>query len=596
MSLRFTVREIALCLALLPYFGVPIVSVIAWHSIDAEIPNDDAGQFATTAAEMSRSLSDGGPLAFLKSLYLTRGTRPVSLPCFAAIFLSIAGNDLKIAASLTLCCFYILLQFYSFQLLRLSTTITAAAIGSATVTTLPWIVRGSEMFIADIPMVAMMVAAAYHAQRCRNWTSLPHSVALGVALAVAISLRPIEPLPAACTLLAIMFAINFRSKRVGLLDLSLALHPAFVLLTLFLLRMFSILQSPGLTDLLLCAAVAGYALVVIRSGSPLNRCFAATVGTLVLGVGLWYLPFTKETWNWAWSCSFGDMSRLYSGISKLELIPAVSLLFKSLGGIQLALIGALAGMALVASACTRRFAFPGALILGAGSIQVLLVAIANSTDMRRGYIGFYWAFLGLTIYATAPSFRWHGLRTAVLSVFTAVQLAVVCFSAVGPIPVALRMASKAIRTAYPPPRTWPDKSSRTFDEVVKHVPPKCDIAAMTVAIYAHDKRVFDLSALGAVSSIRKSSRHFGCPCIFETAADGYRQLRDYHFVLLDTRPILSEIPEHRRREPYSMLSEDLALRYQQNRLAEVGLKEKSAFDIDNVKVAILEWISATASE
>ncbi|HEY5313364.1 MAG TPA: hypothetical protein VIK18_12630, partial [Pirellulales bacterium] len=350
------IPNIAWGVALLPFLCVPLVSLVAWHCRDTRIPNDDAGQYTQTAADIYRPLSDGKPLKFIKNMYLKRGFRPVSLPCFAALCLPLAGGDLKTATGLALCGFYLLLYVYSFRLLRLFTSFSAAACGAAIASTLPWILQYSSVFFADVPMVAAMVAALYHAQRCETWTSLPHSAALGVALALAISLRPIEPLPAAATLLAFLLVAGWSSKRIGLADLRLASIPAASLLILLLLCVFSVLRSKELAAGLFCPALVLYGRAIARNRSPLNRCFAATVMALLGGVGLWYLPGARQTWNWIWSCSFGELNQRYKGVGELGFDNALYTIGTALGGIQLAVLAALAGAALAASLWSGRSA------------------------------------------------------------------------------------------------------------------------------------------------------------------------------------------------------------------------------------------------
>jgi hypothetical protein len=608
MSSHPAFRNVAWRLALLPFVCLPLGSLAAWHYGDTRIPNDDAGQYTQTAAEIYRPLSDGKPLKFVERLYLKRGFRPVTLPCFAALCLPLAGGDLKTATALALGGFYALLFGYSFLLLRTSTTVSAAAIGAALAATLPWILQYSAVFFADVPMVAAMVAALYHAKRCENWTSFRHGAALGCALALAISLRPIEPLPAAATLLAFLLLGGYRSKRIGLPDLRVASVLLVPLVALLLLGACSILRSKLLAAGLFCPSLIVYARLVRRSQPPLNRCFAACAAALLGGIGLWYLPAARATWSWVWSCSFGDLNRLYKGVGELDFRGALWLIGSNLGGVQLAALATLAGGALLASLLTRRPALsmpralrppeprvPGALILGAGFLQValviLLAAITPGTDLRRGYVGFYWMFLGLTIYATSPLVKGYRLRTAALGGLTAAQLATVAFSAIGQVPDALQSTAQITHAVYPSQQRWKDKTLRTFDEVLDRVPGACDVAAMTVAINAYSERVFDLSALNAISSIKKSTVRFGCPCIFDTLAEGYRELENYPFVLVDTRAILPTISEQKRHEPYSRLSEDLAARYRRRRIVEVGLKERAKFTIDGVEVVILEWIA-----
>jgi hypothetical protein len=623
MPSKPTLAKVALGMVLLPFICLPLVSIVAWHRSDTRIPNDDAGQYTQTAADMYRPLAEGHPLKFVKNLYFKRGFRPVSLPCFAALCLPLTGGDLKMATALTLCCFYLLLYVYSFLILRMSTTLSAAALGAAIVTTLPWILQYSSVFFADVPMVAAMAAALYHAQRCENWTSLAHSAAFGGALALAISLRPIEPWPAVATLLTFLLIAAYKAKRIGLADLRLTLIPLVPLMVLTLLGIFAVVRSKSLAAGLFCPAIALYVWAWTRSRVPLNRCFAATALTFLGGIGLWFLPAVRQTWLWAWSCSFGDLNRLYKGVGQLDFRSAVTTIGTALGGVQLAFLAALAGVALIASVWSHRRAIrsrgtssqagaadaapqtdsrpaiPGAWVLSAGLLQVVLVillaAVTPGTDLRRGYVGFYWVFLGLTIYATSPLLKGYRLRTLALGGFAAAQLTIVSFSAIGPVPAALGPVVEVVQAAYPAPQRAEDKSVRTFREALKRLPPKCDVAAMTVAINVYDQRVFDLSALGALSSINRSAVRFGCPCIFETLAEGYRDLERYSFVLLDTRATFPTIPPHKRKEPYSRLSEDLATRYQQNRLTDLGLEEWAKFNIDDVDVVVLKWTTAPAT-
>ena len=146
-----------------------------------------------------------------------------------------------------------------------------------------------------------------------------------------------------------------------------------------------------------------YVQIVRRAGDRMNLAFAAGMAALLLVIGIWYAPRMCGLAVWVWQCTLGDLVHLYNGIARASPAAAITLHLRELGGWQLAGVALLA--ALVLPLACRRRSWAGLFFMAIGAAQVaavlLLATLLEGGDLRRGMAGFYYLFIGLTVFAVA---------------------------------------------------------------------------------------------------------------------------------------------------------------------------------------------------
>jgi hypothetical protein len=570
-------------------FLAPGASLLTWHLLDTRLPSDDAADFTTTALEIHRSAA-AGPEALATQFYRHRGWRPVIYPSLLSLALSVTGGDAKAAMSLVLCLFFCVLHLYSYLLLRLDLGTFVSACAAGLLSTLPWLLLHATNGFADVPMLAAMVATLYHARRVHGFRAVGHALAMGAWLALTLAIRPMEPMPAAVLLVAFLVVGGLRGGTLRLWDLAAVVPPLATVAALLLLRYGTTVVKTNGGAVIMTAVLLAYVVAAFCTHPRLNRGFAAFCSVSLLGVGLWYLPFVRETAKWAWMCSFGDLNRLYQGVGELNAWEALRLTLGQLGGWPLALLACCAALSAVLY-LRRRREMPGGWLVVFGLVQAALVVglatVMPGSDLRRGFIAFYSLFLGLAVWAAAPAVTGYRLRSAVLCLFALFELTHVAFSSVGVNTDSWRAGLADVGEGLMPPRSGIDTNRPTFAAVADRVSSEAPVAAMTLAINAYPHRLFFPGTLNIVALENGSPLRFNYPSLFDTLEQGYDQLRGFSAVVLDLRGDLPGIPAHRQKEPYSRLTADLVARYQRGTLGEVGWRVRATLSVNGVPLAIL---------
>ena len=573
-------------------------SSVSWHIGDNRIPSDDAANMTQTALEIYSSFENKDISAGLKDLYLHRGWRPIFLPSALVPFLIISLGNLEVSIFLFLFVFYVLLCVYTYLCLRNYLSMFLSCICTGFICSIPWVISFSHIFYAELPMLAVMVAALYHAQKLQDWKSLRHSIMLGIMLAFSIAFRPLVPMSAVFLLLVSVVAIGFKNKKISYSDLISAICVFVLALLLFVFRFFFILRSIWLTDLFLVIVLVIYMFAVhkiylkfLRSYT-FNTNFAVCIAVFLFGIGIWYLPFVKETWDWAYLASFGDMSQLYQGVGELNAFQAMITNLKQLGGVRLIILIIAAVNTIWMLIKSRARKMPGLWLIGMGLIQMIpvitMAALMPGSDLRRSFIAFYFLFLGLCVLGISPGIKWEKIRTAFIGLFTFVQLCSLSLAGIFFVNVP-RIKSLPVITSYNVPNTKPNTDWLVFSEITKSVYLEPLVAAFTLAINSYNDRIFCPASLNVVALTKKSNIRFGYPWNFNELETGYRQLKDWQYtqIILDTRTNFPNIPEHKQNEPYSRLTRDLIERYNTNNLISVGWQVNREFSIDGTKLVLL---------
>ena len=211
-------------------FALTLSGVLAWHWRDQRVPQDDCASLACTSLEIYQTWQQQGVAAGLKAFYWNSGWRPILLPNLTALLvLAFRGNAVH-AASAALVLAWVVLYGFTYRCFRLYLERAAAAICASFLTTLPQYFIYSCVFFADLPMLACLTAALYYAERfhASKCMSLGQGVCAGLWIALALTFRPLEPLPVAGSFLVALAASGLRHKTLCRNDLLLGLAATFV--------------------------------------------------------------------------------------------------------------------------------------------------------------------------------------------------------------------------------------------------------------------------------------------------------------------------------------------------------------------------------
>ena len=197
-------------------------------------------------------------------------------------------------------------------------------------------------------MLACLTAALFYAERfhASQCTSLGQGVRMGLWIGLALTIRPLEPIPAVMLLLLTLVASGLRHQTLRRNDLWLALAAASAVAALLLVRAMS-WTFAWWGPVFVAAIIAGYAWIVRRARSRLNVAFATSTAVVLLVAGMWYAPRMRGLASWMWQCSFGDMIHLFKGSGNLSLMAASRMFFEQLGGWQLASVALLSAVVLL---------------------------------------------------------------------------------------------------------------------------------------------------------------------------------------------------------------------------------------------------------
>ncbi len=416
-------------------FALTLSGVTAWHWRDQRVPQDDCANLACTSLEIYQTWEQQGVVAGLKALYADSGWRPILLPNLTALLVFVFRGNVMHAASTALVVAWIVLYGFTYRCFRLHLERVASAVCASFLTTLPSYFVYSCVFFAELPMLACLTAALSYAERLHasHCTSLGQGMRMGLWIALALTLRPLEPVPVAGFLFLALAAAGLRGKTLCRDDLLLALAAAVAVAVVLLLRVRS-WHFDWWAPVVPAAIVVVYTWIAYRVRNRLNFAFAASVAVVLLGVGVWYAPRMRALAGWVWQCTFGDLIHLYKGSGNLSPAAALTMYLHELGGWQLAGVALLS--AVVLPFAYRRRPLSGGFFMAIGTVQVVLVLVLTmlmaGSDPRRGLPGFYHLFIGLTLFSVAGGalpLAW--LRIVPVAVFAILQTALVWTAAGG---------------------------------------------------------------------------------------------------------------------------------------------------------------------
>ena len=225
-------------LAAVLIFACTASGVIAWHCRDQRVPQDDAASLACTSLEIYQTWQKRGFVPGAKDLYRYSGWRPILLPNATAPLVFLFHGDAVRAASAALVLAWMALYGFTYLCFRRHAGRALSAVCASFLATLPPYFLYACVFFAELPMLACLAAALYFAERFLAQRCLAPGVAVGLGLSTALALtfRPLVPLPVAGLLFLAVAASGLRHRTLCRNDLLLALAAACAVAVLLVLR------------------------------------------------------------------------------------------------------------------------------------------------------------------------------------------------------------------------------------------------------------------------------------------------------------------------------------------------------------------------
>ena len=176
---------------------------------------DEAGYLSALDFAYSRIQSEGYSAlpSFSRGL---PGSHHMLGPELGLLAMFLFAGKVIVAYRATLFFFYLLVLLYTFLNVNLICRDKALAVfATCIIGSAPWLVRHAQIFFNEIAWIAAISAAVYHTYSSDGWQKRVHSLAGGMAVALAICVRPVETF-VTCFPLACLVAM--RSYRRGIMD------------------------------------------------------------------------------------------------------------------------------------------------------------------------------------------------------------------------------------------------------------------------------------------------------------------------------------------------------------------------------------------
>ncbi len=555
--------------------ALPMATMIAWHAQNNRLPNDDAAQYATVAAQIVNNFHDRQDAGAVYGWYRIRGWRTTIFPAMTAPFFALSANDGMAATGIYLTLVYGVLLIYTYLLARLHIDRLASAAVTALVVTLPWLVHYSHVFFSETTMLALVAAALYHLHRSDHWKMVGQSAIAGLMIGVAVALRPEVAVLAAFAVL-VYALIGIHRGDLAWRDVFLVAASVGLTLVLFTYRGQNTDQSAAPVVAGLIAGLAAIHIVLRIGPWPFVRGFAVFQLLAIGVVGVWYLPAFEQFLYWVYNASAGVIAGYYPGVGRFGPVGSIAFVFQGIGGLQTAIIAVLTlGVGVMAWRRGIR-SLPGAWIahggLAALALVIIAIAVGEGSDTRRAFVGGYAFFLGAGIVASWPGLAAIRLRVAVISALALAQAGAGLLIAFD---VRLPVRSIAITrlgTVDLSPLRSRDTNAEVLRAVRAHTGDGTRVGTYSLAMDAFAHRLFDRDALNFLSVSRRHHIGFGSAALFDELEDGYRSLSDdFDYILLDRRTdFIEDVPTIRLEGPYMRLTLDLIDRVQKGTIGDVG--------------------------
>jgi len=371
-----------------------VCPLVFWYFHCTTFTNgDEAGYLAALDIAYSRIQSEG----FSARDPLSRGIPGSHLmlgPELGLPAMFVFSGDVMVSSRVTLFFFYLLVLLYTFLNVNLIcrdkvlAVFATCIIGSA-----PWLVRHAQIFLNEIAWIAAIAAAVYHMCRCDECQKKLHSIAGGLAIGLAICVRPIETFVTCLPLVCLLIARY--SRRVTLEQWLYAIIVATAAIVLLGIRLRD--SHARMTNYLV--VVGGlWIFTMISCAMFRNRLgFKLWIMAAVIPALFFWIPRIQPFYVQVFSCTFGNTAKVNPGAianaTLLDLFEAFLLLFGHENFVFLALL-LLALLSTRRLSVAKRLGPPGYLWMVLACLLGVALIIGSERasgcyDPRRLFAGAY---------------------------------------------------------------------------------------------------------------------------------------------------------------------------------------------------------------
>jgi hypothetical protein len=377
------------------YLAALVYPLVFWYFHCTTFKSgDESGYLSGLDAAYSKIQSEGfsalpSLLRGIEGSHVMLGPELGLLPMFLS-----AGNVI-FSYRVTLFFFYLLVLLYTFLNVTLICHDKALAVFlTCIIGSTPWLVEHAQVFYNEIAWIAAILAAVYHTQCCDGWQKKLHSLAGGLAIGLAICVRPMETF-VTCLPLACFLIVRFR-RRVTFEQAAYAMAVTSAAVILLVLRLRDGNTSSGRLKIYFAIAGGLSALAIIYCAAFRNRLgFKLWTISAVIPALLFWTVRIKDLYVHVYACTFGTMAKVNAGaIPNAHLLDYLKNFMAVLGYDNVAFLAIL----LLILLYTRRLGTPKvpgrlgylwmALVCLVGVALTIAIQLASGVfDQRRFYLG-----------------------------------------------------------------------------------------------------------------------------------------------------------------------------------------------------------------
>ena len=539
--------------------AIALVLTFAWHSTNQVIPIWDGANFIVNAQKIAKSFDESLGEG-LWSLYSVRGWRPIIFPAVTspAFLMEI---DLRHQIMMAQLVTYGTFALFIYKIFLLNHKPSHSALGSLLICTTNWIIAFAWNFYSELLWLTAATGFLLFFSKILIGSPRQRNVALaGVFLGIASCVRPVETIALAAMPLLCLCIIECRRSQNKLLYTTT-------------IGFFALAFTGGITcafhwsetsmPLVVMATYCFFFIFALKRFLLKNHFLNVPIIASVIFL-LWFAPFMRELYGWAYTTSFGPMAKLTDQrLATASVLEVISHLFVQYNFMLLIFLTSIVLVSLAIQHKAEQktnfnvFLKNGSLVLMMAVPLFFAYWLTGTSDVRR--VLPFQLFLLIFLYDRALAQRSIASYVFVpmLSGLLAVQLVFAATAAFGQPPTSLVKADKIVGT-YRSVEISSDPNILIFNKLINNglVEGKVSSHTHCYRAYAVCKQKaltwFEPSALTTLANNTNHELifHFAGDLDFNVPTTIAAQLkkRGFKYLLLDH---FDEVPPINQLEPYA---------------------------------------------
>lgn len=291
---------------------LPMCLILIWHCMDRRFPRSDSASYLNLAQAIYFYGTNAGVNAALLLAYTFRDWKPILHPILALPFIAIFQGDVYLASKIYLCLCFLLFTVLISRIASALLQIRRAIALMLLICSVPWIFSNGLSFNSEISFLTAVAACLLCWLHIENFKNKWPSIFLGVSLALAFCIRPIEALLLFSGPLGVSAARAYYDKIIRRGEILLCLFYLVICGSLLELPIFFYHKEYSQVELGLALCFFAWASTCFFLIARYKRCLSNFVYCHLIAISfttLWFIPGAWSLWNWAYDCSIGTMAR-----------------------------------------------------------------------------------------------------------------------------------------------------------------------------------------------------------------------------------------------------------------------------------------------